>query len=240
MIMNVSEYCDARNHLARELIRVGALLTSDSNHPLIIERIGLNGRECGFKLKLHDKNPNAPLSPFYLNLRTENTGPLTSDIVNLAARCMQYAYFFSNKDRFDAVVGVPRAGNPFARALARLSEVPCLMLDKYEYNGKRAIASLIGNVPPSVKKVLVVDDLITISDSKREAIQVLRDEGMDVTDVLVLVDREQGGDIGLSKLDCELHSVFTITALLDLFFVTCDTDKALRNRIRSYLRTTLA
>ena len=40
-----------------------------------------------FKLKLHEKDPDAPLSPIYLNLRTdrhpENPGPLTDEMMNL-------------------------------------------------------------------------------------------------------------------------------------------------------------
>ena len=42
----------------------------------------------GFKLKLHEKNPDAPLSPFYLNIRMQGhkDGPLTRhDIGTLAA-----------------------------------------------------------------------------------------------------------------------------------------------------------
>jgi orotate phosphoribosyltransferase len=237
--MNVTEYCDTRDHLAREMIKVGVIVTADSDHPRVIERDGIRGKERGFKLKLHDKNPNAPLSPFYLDLGTKDNpkpGPLTQEIVNLATRCMQYAYFFNNNIDFDAVVGIPNAGDPFAKAWGKLYGVHRLELEKYEYNDKRAIASLKLPIPLEVKKVLLVDDLITEADSKRESIDVLRDNSLEVIDVVVLVDREQGGENELRKLGCALHSVFTITALLDLFFVMHDTNKELRNKIRSYLK----
>jgi len=43
------------------------------------------------KLKLHEKNPDAPLSPFYINLRDRNNpkpGPLDQDDYDLIAHCL--------------------------------------------------------------------------------------------------------------------------------------------------------
>ncbi len=197
--MNV-KYKEARHYLALMLWDIGAMLTAASNHPLVVER-------------------EDPLSSFYLNLRTADNpkpGPLTPKIVDLAAWCM-LELCLERTLTFDAVVGVPRAGDPFAQAFARFARTKCLTMDKWEHEEKRCIASLQGHVPALVKKVLVVDDLITKADSKREAIEILRDAGMDVTDVIVLVDREQGGRERLAKIGCTLHSVLTITEMLDLY-----------------------
>ncbi len=212
--MNV-KYKEARHYLALMLWDIGAMLTAASDHPLVVER----GLERGFKLKLHEKNSDDPLSSFYLNLRTVDNpkpGPLTPKIVDLAACCM-FELCLERTLMFDAVVGVPRAGDPFAQAFARFARTTCLTMDKWEHKEKRCIASLKGYVPASVKKVLVIDDLITKADSKREAIEILRDAGMYVTDVMVLVDREQGGSERLAKIGCTLHSVLTITEMLDLY-----------------------
>ncbi len=226
-------YHKARHSLALALMDIGAVLTADSVHPLVVVR----GEERGFKLKLHEKNTNAPLSPFYLNLRTSDnkSGPLTSESIGLAARCM-WDIQFERKLTFDAIVGVPRAGNPFATALGQLTGKPVIELEKYEHGGKRSIESLTGLVSESVKKVVLVDDLITGADSKIEAIQVLRDVDLEVTDVVVLVDREQGGGEGLSEWSCNLHSVFTITELLDLYVEVGRMQQKLRDDIQTYLK----
>ncbi|HEY4501266.1 MAG TPA: hypothetical protein VJI70_03330 [Candidatus Paceibacterota bacterium] len=232
MSLTLAEYQKARYELANALWDVGAVLTAASAHPLVIKR----GKERGFKLKLHEKNPDAPLSPFYLNLRTQDNpkpGPLTPQVVEQAARCMQG--ILGNVRSFDAVVGVPRAGDPFAKAFAILADKPFVAMEKYEHDGVRRIASLKGKVPASVKKALLADDLITGADSKVEAVLVLQDEGIAVDDVIVLVDREQGGPDQLMEWGCHLHSVFTITELLDFFVAENKMKSELRDEIHAYL-----
>jgi len=229
-------YNKARYKLALELEASGAFLTADSKHPLVVERNGPAGMERGFKLKLHEKNPNAPLSPFYLNLRTADNkdGPLTPAIVDLAATCMHMMVVEKGLD-FDAVVGVPRAGDPFAKALAGFMDKPLIMLDKYEHNGKRQIAALKGKVHLSVKKALGVDDLITKADSKVEMIRIMQNESIAVDDIAVLVDREQGGYDQLMEWGCRLHAVFTISELLDFYVDAGKMSDQLYVDIRTYL-----
>jgi orotate phosphoribosyltransferase len=230
-------YLEARREFAFDLEEVGAVLTAASNHPLVAERTGTNGTERGFKLKLHEKNPGAPLSPIYFNLRTPNNpkpGPLTEYLVEMAIHCMRFAIHEKNLS-FDAVSGVPRAGDPLADALARLMRVPVIPLEKSEQGGIRKIASLKGIAPASVKKAVVIDDLVTKADSKIEAIEVLRDSGIEVTDVIVLLDREQGGHEELRGCGCTLHSVFTISELLDLYVSAEKMQPELRSHIQSYL-----
>ncbi len=232
-------YHKARHSLALELEAAGAVLTAASNHPLVIERQGLKGVERGFKLKLHEKNPSAPLSPFYLNLRTADnkSGPLTQELVDMSATCM-HMLVINKKLEFDAVAGVPRAGDPFAKALARFTGKSLIKMEKDEYNDKRRIAALKGKVPPSVRKVLLADDLITGADSKIEAVRVFQEADIAVDDIVVLVDREQGGYDQLMEWGCHLHSVFTIGEMLDLYVATDRMALQLHSAIRSYLKLT--
>jgi uridine monophosphate synthetase len=230
-------YEETRIGLALALMDVGAVLTSASDHPLVIERDGPNGKERGFKLKLHEKKPEEPLSPIFLNLRTPDNpkpGPLSPEIVDLSARCMREVQRRARFE-FDAVAPVPRAGDPFGSALARLSGKPCLQMNKVDQNGDghRRVTSLV-NVDARGTAVLV-DDLITEADSKKEAIDVLRKAGLLVRDVLVLVDRQQGGREELAKIGCVLHSVFTIGELLDIYVWEQRMDRETCSNIRAYL-----
>lgn len=230
---------EMRLTLAFALMEIGAVLTSESDHPLVVERKSENGTERGFILKLHENNPHAPLSPFFLNLRMPDNpkpGPLTPEIVELAARCMRNVQ--GNKGlTFDAIAGVPRAGDPFAKELARLyGGMNIVPLEKRYREGKRFV-TLPDNycLPKKIRKVLVVDDLVVRADSKREAILALRSTGLGVKDVIVLVDREQGGREELAALDCTLHSVFTISELLDLYVDAGKMTSHLRTDIHTYL-----
>ena len=56
-------------------------------------------------------------------------------------------------------------------------------------------------------RVLVVDDLITTGESVIEAAEVIRDQGGVVNELVVLLDREQGGSrsfepLGLNLISC--------------------------------------
>ena len=64
--------------------------------------------------------------------------------------------------------------------------------------------------------VVVLDDLVTTGGSKMEAIAPLPEAGLKVTDVVVLVDREQGGRGELAARGLALHSVLTLSTLLDI------------------------
>jgi len=224
--------------LALALMDIGAVLTAASDHPLVIERQGPRGMERGFKLKLHEKNPDAPLSPFFLNLRTPDNpkpGPLTEGVINLAACCMQS--LLAEKDLvFDTFVGVPRAGDPFAEKLAFITTGKgCAHLDKYEHDGHRKIIVPRGAFPASVRRILGIDDLITKADSKIEMIEAVREESVTITDFMVLVDREQGGRKELAAYGCKLHSVFDITELLGTYVEVGRMKPTLRDEILKYL-----
>lgn len=63
---------------------------------------------------------------------------------------------------------------------------------------------------------LLVDDLITDGGSKLEAIVSLEDAELKVEDVLVLIDREQGGAKDLANRGYTLHSVISLNRLIGI------------------------
>ncbi|MFZ1626668.1 MAG: hypothetical protein WAT81_02575 [Candidatus Moraniibacteriota bacterium] len=238
MLQITQNFQELRRQLAFALMRVDAVLTRESDHPLVIERESARGKERGFRLKLHESHPEAPLSPIYLNLRTPDNpkpGPLSLEIVDMAAACMYGSVAQSNL-AYSSVVGVPNAGDPFAQAFSQLvPEVQLLRMGKVTTtDGKRHIAALVSSVVPGTVSLLV-DDLVTGADSKIEAIRILEAAGLIVRDVVVLVDREQGGRDELATHGYTLHSVFTITELLSLFVETGQISHTLAGDIQAYL-----
>jgi len=182
-----------------------------------------------FKLKLHDTNPNTPPSPFYINLRDKNNpkpGPLVdSDYISIA-RCIFRA--ISEKGGgvvFDAIAGIPRAGDPIVKAMMRIEEMTdinqgdyrIIMLAKEENGGKRRIVPLPGFEYKTGERVLLVDDLVTRADTKLEAIKAIESEGSVVVGLVVLVDRQQGGREQLKKVGYDLISCFTIRELFNYY-----------------------
>lgn len=251
MIYQFRDFGTARQRLAKALFDVGAVLTRESDHPLVVERDSPSGKERGFRLKLHEREPNAPLSPIYLNLRTPDNpkpGPLTPEVVELAANCF-HLLDFQRDLVFDAVTGLPNAGTPFAEAYVRLG-VQCglslgrqrlFKLDKEESEGKRRIvlsSGSDGDALPDGSTILLMDDLVTEADSKLEAAQAIEGSGrgLRVKDVIVLVDRQQGGLQELWEHGYTLHSVFKIVELLNLATSIGCMSQVLEQEIRQYLK----
>lgn len=233
-----SEFQELREELATALMNDGAILTRDSDHPRVITR----GSERGFRIKLHEKHPEKPLSPFFLNLRTPdnpNPGPLTPSTVTIAARCM-VEVIKEQEIAYDAITGIPNAGDPFAMALAELSPgTPRIEMFKDNLpDGKRCIAGLKyngGAVKPH-DIVLLTDDLVSAADSKVEAIEVLEGATFRVFDVLVLVDRDQGGRQELANRGYMLHSVFDVYVLIGMYVAMGKLSLTLAQEIIAYLK----
>lgn len=157
-------------------------------------------------------------SPIYLSFRVPPKGPLTSSLIRQYSGELLWPMAVRDEIQYDAVCGVPEAGDPFTFAFADIVEVPQIWLAKEGSGEERRITGIRddGGVPRG-KRVLVIDDLITRARSKIEAVKALRDAGYIVTDVLVLVDREQGGREELQGAGLALHAVWKLTELLEFY-----------------------
>ncbi|MFA4941072.1 MAG: hypothetical protein WC582_00535 [Patescibacteria group bacterium] len=179
-----------------------------------------------FKLKLHEKQPDAPLSPFFLNLRTPDNpkpGPLTRDDCLLIAEVL-WQKILESGFSFSAIAGIPNAGDPLAEAIERVAAPPrsfrIIRLGKEVDDDKRRIVSLAdGNYQPG-ERVLLIDDLITGADSKIEAIAAIEVSALVFAGLAVLVDRQGGGREQLKKAGREMISAFTITELFNYYLET--------------------
>jgi len=209
------------------------------------EQVALELFHCGavkfgaFRLKLHEKNPDAPLSPVYLNLRTADNpkpGPLTSEIIGMIAILMAA---LTRELKYRLVCGVPNAGDPFAEMLYGLNQDKLsglMRLEKSVKQEKRFVSGIKQGGYTLEETVLLVDDLITKADSKFEAIQVLESAGLRVYNVVVLVDREQGGKEEMESRGYRLHAVFTLRELVDFYADQRLIEGSKRDEVLAYLR----
>ena len=83
---------------------------------------------------------------------------------------------------------------------------------------------------------MLVDDLVTKAESKLEAINILKENGIRVNDIVVLIDREQGGTAELSKLGYVCHSAFTLSELVTFYHNAKAINEEDFSRTMDYLR----
>lgn len=164
----------------------------------------------GFRLKLHQTKPDAPLSPYYLDLRILRSYPTTAKRQAIKL----FAYMMTGLGA-DVLADVPTAITPIVSSLSDQTGIPMITPRPAKDHGAGGNIDGVWSVDGAM--AVLFDDLVTEAHSKIEAATVLRAAGIKVRDVVVLVDREQGGREQLAKADLTLHAAFTITELLALY-----------------------
>lgn len=190
-----------------------------------------------FKLKLHETQPDAPLSPIFLNLRTPDNpkpGPLTEDALKMIGHLL-WSEIQANNLIFDRIVGIPRAGEPLADSVAGTIQWNILRLGKVEADGRRQVTGVIDGTFFPGDRLLLIDDLITGAHSKLEAVETATSHGLICQDILVLVDRQQGGAAELAKRELRLFSVYSLAELLDYYAVSGRISRTQEDDVRRYI-----
>ena len=147
------------------------------------------------------------ISPIYIDLRRLAGFPTL-------LRQVAAAYLpILHKLNYDRLAGLPYAALPIASAISLLSNRPMIYPRKEakEYGTREEIEGIYANG----ERAVVIDDLATTGGSKFEAIEKLSKAGLQIEDVVVLIDRESGAAASLAQAGYRLHAVFRLSQLLD-------------------------
>ena len=157
------------------------------------------------------KLTSGKMSPYYIDLRIIPSFPKTfGKIIDLYKQLINK---FAVND-YQKIGGVPTSGLIFSAILAYQLEKPFIYV-RPERKKHGQIKRIEGILYPG-DKIILVDDLITTGKSLISSIDALRSEGGEVSNVLVLVNREERGVEELKKLNVTVHSFVTITEIMDL------------------------
>ncbi len=145
------------------------------------------------------------ISPIYIDLRTLIAYPLL-------LRAVAQALWHCVKDiKPSLLCGVPYTALPLATCIALEQNLPMLMCRKEAktYGTKKQVEGIF---KPG-ENCLIIEDVITTGASVLKVADTLIHEGLQVTDIVVLVDRQQGGRETLIKAGYRLHAVFNLDEL---------------------------
>ncbi len=168
------------------------------------------------------------VSPIYIDLRRLAAHPTV-----LAAAAAAYLPIL-RKLAFDHLAALPYAALPIATAIGLQGGYPLIYPRKEAktYGTK----TLVEGVFSSGDRAVVIDDLITTGESKFEGIEKLDEAGLQVSDVVVLIDRQSGGGVQLAERGLRLHAVFRLPDLLDHWEKSEKVDPAKIREARAFLR----
>ena len=170
------------------------------------------------------------VSPIYIDLRRLVTFP--GWMTQVAAVYIQQL----SQLEFDRIAGLPYAALPIATAISLQGNYPLIYprKDVKDYGTGMAIE---GIYHPG-ETVVVIDDLATTGGSKFEAIEKLAEAGLNVRDVVVLIDRESGAREALTEAGYRMHALLTLSQLLDHWQETQRLPANQIARVRAFLQET--
>jgi len=167
------------------------------------------------------------MSPVYVDLRVLISYP---DLLERIADEMLKAV---KGCTFDIMCGVPYTALPFATVMSGKNKKPMVMKRKEvkDYGTKKAIEGVYS----AGQKVLIVEDLVTSGLSVFETVGPLEKEGLEVEDVVVLLDRGQGGKQNVINRGKKLHSVVTLQEVLAVLFKNGKVDQTMVDKVETFV-----
>ncbi len=195
------------------------------------------GSEGELTLALHDLGcirfgdftlASGQRSPIYLDLRL-----LVSRPQLLRSVAQAYAAIL-RRLHFQRLAAIPYAALPIGTAVSLEMGVP-LVYPRQQIKGHGTRRAIEGHFEEG-DRVVVLDDLITTGGSKLAAIAPLEEAGLRVEDVVVLVDREQGGAQDLAEHGYNLHAVLRLEQMLETLTLQRRISEDQRDEVLTFLR----
>jgi len=167
------------------------------------------------------------MSPVYCDLRMLVSSPA------LLAELGQKLGERAKEIGCDRIAGIPYGGVPIAVAASIASGIPMIYPRKEvkDHGTRQAIEGVYNRG----EKVLVIDDLITSGASFSEAVAPLEAAGLVVKDTLVILDREQGGAKVIANAGYNVHSLMTLSGLVDALVTAGKLDAAMQTKVSDFI-----
>ena len=166
-------------------------------------------------------------SPFYVDLR-----PLASSPHLLKTLSHNLLQLVDDKN-LELICGVPYAALPMATVMSLESGIPLIIKRKENkgYGTKR----MLEGVFKDGQNCLLVEDVITSGKSLLETIDEVEKEGLKVTDIVLVLDREQGGIERLKEKGYQVQTLFTINEVIDILYKYHRLDQEGVDKIKTFL-----
>ena len=152
------------------------------------------------------------LSPYYIDLACLLSSPEDlCTVTNLAAKTVKR---IAASTRIDKLASIELKGALLLPSIGCRTGLPCTVVRKaektYGATGRIAGAEVVRD-----EHVLFFDDVISEGLSKLEGIKPLEQLGAKVENIMVVVDREQGGRENLESAGYRVHALATISEIVN-------------------------
>ena len=134
-------------------------------------------------------------------------------------------------DNFDSLASVPTGGLVITSALA-IEIVKPLIYVRSKPKEHGTAKSIEGKISAGMK-VVMVDDVVTTGTSVLNGINQLKEAGLLVSDLYVIINRLEGADKALSDIGVQTHQLTDILEITDILFQEKFIDKEIFEKIKN-------
>jgi len=134
-------------------------------------------------------------------------------------------------DDFDCLASVPTGGLVVTSALA-IEIVKPLIYVRSKPKEHGTAKSIEGKISAGMK-VVMVDDVVTTGTSVLNGINQLKEAGLLVSDLYVIINRLEGADKALSDIGVQTHQLTDILEITDILFQEKLIDKEIFEKIKN-------
>jgi orotate phosphoribosyltransferase len=179
-----------------------------------------------FKIK------SGALSPYYIDLACLLSSP--KQLCILAQVAADEIRKLMKKERIDKLASIELKGALILPSIACKLDLPSIVVRKeekvYGVTGRIAGAEVIKG-----ENILFFDDVVSEGLSKLEGIKPLEQLGAQVKNIMVVVNREQGGKENLEKLGYKVHALAEVSELAESLFQSEDITKQQANTVKNFI-----
>ena len=134
-------------------------------------------------------------------------------------------------DDFDCLASVPTGGLVVTSALA-IEIVKPLIYVRSKPKEHGTTKSIEGKISAGMK-VVMVDDVVTTGTSVLNGINQLKEAGLLVSDLYVIINRLEGADKALNDIGVQTHQLTDILEITDILFQEKLIDKEIFEKIKN-------
>ena len=174
------------------------------------------------------------ISPYYIDVACLLSSPtdfccVVDAVADEVKRIMSF-------DKIDKLASIELKGALLLPSIACRANLPCVVVRKAE-KAYGATGRIAGGEVVKGEHILFLDDVVTDGASKLEGIKLLEELGAHVENLLVIVDREQGGRENLEKLGYKVHALSKVSELVNCLFRLGHISREQRDAVSNYVKS---
>jgi len=173
------------------------------------------------------------LSPYYIDLSCLLSSPKElRSVAEVVADEIRKIMAF---DKIDKLASIELKGALILPSIACQVNLPCVVVRK-EGKAYGVTGRIAGAEVTKGEHILFFDDVVSEGLSKLEGIKPLEEFGAHVENILVVVDREQGGKGNLEELSYKVHALAKISEFVKCLFESSYIQKRQADAVLDYVK----